>query len=147
MMTTTNKREYFRIALTIPLSAQLKIVGINNSEVDTKYASICVMDISAGGLRIRSKLDLPIHIDLLLEFNFSLFQKDIKVLGLIVRKTTLSPALYEYGIRFSLNEQQHSELMGHLNLLSIRLRQSKVISSCSFCTEEEMQQFSTMRGN
>jgi hypothetical protein len=140
-MSTVNKREYFRIGLKIPLSAQLKIVGINNTLVETKYASIFVTDISAGGLRIHSKLDLPLHIDLLLEFTFSLFHKDVKFLGTIVRKSTLTSTLFEYGIRFSLNETQHALLTGHLNLLSIRLRQSSMITSCSFCTEEELKEF------
>ncbi|MFD0680324.1 MULTISPECIES: PilZ domain-containing protein [unclassified Paenibacillus] len=140
-MSKANKREYFRIGLKIPLSAQLKIVGINNILVDTKYARIFVTDISAGGLRVHSKLDLPLNIDLLLEFMFSLFHSELKVLGTIVRKSAISSTMYEYGIRFSLDENQHTLLMGHLNLLSIRLRQSNIISSCSFCSEEEMKQF------
>jgi hypothetical protein len=140
-MSTANKREYFRIGLQIPLSAQLKIVGINNTSVDTKFASICVTDISAGGLRIHSKLDLPLNIDLLLEFSFSLFNKEMKVLGTIVRKSSLSSSMYEYGVRFSMNETQHTQLMSNLNLLSIRLRQSNIVSSCSFCTEEELNEF------
>lgn len=140
-MAVTNHREYFRLSLQIPLSAQLKIIGINQIMVDTKYAQIIVVDISAGGLRIHSKLDLPLNIDLLLEFRFSLFDKQMKILGTITRKSIFKPELFEYGIQFSLDEHAHSILIGKLNLLHIRLRQTNVISSCSFCTEEELNDF------
>ncbi|NHN31599.1 PilZ domain-containing protein [Paenibacillus agricola] len=140
-MTSYNKREYFRLSLQIPLSAELKIIGINEVSVETKYAQIVVVDISAGGLRIHAKLDLPLHIDLLLEFKFSLFDKQMKILGTITRKSMYSPELYEYGIRFSLDDHTHSLLIGKLNLLHIRLKQTKVVSSCSFCSEEELVKF------
>jgi hypothetical protein len=136
-----NQREYFRIGLQIPLSAQLKIIGINKILVDTKFAQIFVTDISAGGLCIHSKLDLPLHMDLLLEFNFSLFDKQMKVIGTVTRKSNLENALFEYGIQFFIDENLHKELLGKLNLLHVRLRQTNVISSCSFCSEEEMKQF------
>jgi c-di-GMP-binding flagellar brake protein YcgR len=137
----TNKREYFRLSLQIPLSAELKIIGINQISVDTKYAQIVVVDISAGGLRIHAKIDLPLNIDLLLEFKFSLFDKQMKILGTIARKSMYNQDLYEYGIQFSLNEKDHSVLIGKLNLLHIRLRQTNVVSSCSFCSEEELTDF------
>jgi hypothetical protein len=140
-MNANNKREYFRLSLQIPLAAELKIIGINQVSVDTKYAQIVVVDISAGGLRIHAKLDLPLHTDLLLEFKFSLFDKQMKILGTIARKSKYDHDLHEYGIQFSLDENTHSILIGKLNLLNIRLRQTKVISSCSFCSEDELKSF------
>jgi c-di-GMP-binding flagellar brake protein YcgR len=140
-MATHNKREYFRLSLQIPLSAELKIIGINKLLVDTKYAQIVVVDISAGGLRIHAKIDLPLHIDLLLEFRFSLFDKQMKILGTITRKSRYNQELHEYGIRFSLDDNDNSVLIGKLNLLHIRLRQTKVVSSCSFCSEEDLANF------
>ncbi|MBD0382445.1 PilZ domain-containing protein [Paenibacillus sedimenti] len=134
-----NQRESFRINLQIPLSAMFKIIGIQNEATDTKYTKISIKDISSGGIRIHTPLDLPVNMSLLLEFTFTLFSQDVKVLGTITRKSMLHASLYEYGIKFSIADiQLEQQLRSHLHMLSTRLRHTNVLSSCSFCSEEEM---------
>ncbi|MFD0694584.1 PilZ domain-containing protein [Paenibacillus sp. GCM10027628] len=138
-MPLSNQRENFRINLQIPLSAMFKIIGIHNKATDTKYTKISIKDISSGGIRMHTPLDLPVNMSLLLEFTFKLFSQDIKVLGTITRKNMLHESLYEYGIKFSIADiQLEQQLMSQLQLLSARLRHTNVLSSCSFCSEEEM---------
>ncbi|SDO69110.1 PilZ domain-containing protein [Paenibacillus sp. yr247] len=138
-MSQSNKRSSFRLNLQIPLSALFKIIGIKNKATDTKQSKIMIKDISSGGIRIHTPLNLPIDMSLLLEFTFHLFHQEIKVLGVIKRKTMLKPSLYEYGIEFSIVDPiMEQQLTSHLILLGARLKHASVLASCSFCSDEDI---------
>jgi c-di-GMP-binding flagellar brake protein YcgR len=138
-MSQSNKRSSFRLNLQIPLTALFKIIGIQNKAADTKHSKIMIKDISAGGIRIHTPLNLPIDMNLLLEFTFHLFDQEMKVLGVIKRKTMLKPSLYEYGIEFSIADPiMEQQLTSHLILLGARLKHSNVVGSCSFCSDEDI---------
>jgi c-di-GMP-binding flagellar brake protein YcgR len=139
-MSQPNKRSSFRIHLQIPLTALFKIIGIRNRATDTKHSKIMIKDISAGGIRMHTPLDLPTEMSLLLEFTFLLFHQEMKILGVIKRKTMLKPTLYEYGIEFSIADPVlEQQLTSHLIMLCTRLRHKNVLASCSFCSEEDLE--------
>ncbi|UKS26414.1 PilZ domain-containing protein [Paenibacillus sp. HWE-109] len=138
-MSHLNKRSSFRMHLQIPLSARFKIIGFRNQAADTKQSKIMIKDISAGGIRIHTPLNLPVDLNLLLEFTFLLFHEEMKILGVIKRKMTLNTSLYEYGIAFSIADPlMEQQLIRHLIQLSTRLKQTNLLASCSFCSEEDM---------
>ncbi|NEW08009.1 PilZ domain-containing protein [Paenibacillus sp. SYP-B3998] len=138
-MPLSNNRTYFRINLQIPLSAMFKIIGIKHKDTDTNYSKIMIKDISVGGIRMHTPLDLPVQMDLLLEFTFQLFHNHLKILGTITRKNKLNPSLYEYGIKFSIVDLvMEQALASHLTLLGTRLKHTKVLASCSFCSDEDL---------
>ncbi|NOV02919.1 PilZ domain-containing protein [Paenibacillus planticolens] len=138
-MSQPNKRSSFRIHLQIPLTAMFKIIGIKNKATDTKHSKIMIKDISAGGIRMHTPLNLPTEMSLLLEFTFHLFHQEMKILGIIKRKTMLKPSLYEYGIEFSIADPTiEQQLTSHLILLGSRLRHTDVLASCSFCSDDDM---------
>lgn len=138
-MSQANKRSSFRLNLQIPLSAMFKIIGIKNKAADTKHSKIMIRDISSGGIRIHTPLNLPIDMSLLLEFTFHLFHQEIKVLGVLTRKTMLKPSLYEYGIEFSIADPvMEQQLTSHLILLGARLKHNNMLASCSFCSDEDI---------
>jgi hypothetical protein len=90
---------------------------------------------------MHSKLNMPVNDGLLLEFHFQLLNRDLILLGSIVRKSVLPNQIFEYGIVFSLDESTRDLLLSNLHTLSIRLRQTHVLASCSFSSEEDMKQF------
>ncbi|OPH59367.1 hypothetical protein BC351_20885 [Paenibacillus ferrarius] len=138
-MSHINKRSSFRLNLQIPLSALFKIIGIKNKAADTKHSKIMIKDISAGGIRIHTPLNLPMDMNLLLEFTFLLFHQEMKVLGVIKRKMTLDTTLYEYGIEFSIADPLvEQQLIRHLIQLSTRLKDTKMLANCSFCSDEDI---------
>lgn len=127
--------------LQVPLRSKLKVIGIENAQPDMKSVGVVITDISAGGIRVHSRLDLPLNASLLLEFSFFLFDQELKRLGKIVRKLPLNDHLFEYGISFFHDEQESSVMLSSLNLLSVRLKKQIPFKSCSFCSEEEILQF------
>ncbi|MNC22022.1 hypothetical protein D3C75_700110 [compost metagenome] len=90
---------------------------------------------------MHSRLDLPLLGSLLLEFDIELFHSKLKLLGSVLRKRLLHDGIYEYGVEFILDDALREQLLGHIHLLSIRLRHNQVLSSCSFCSEEEWKEF------
>lgn len=140
-MVANNKREYYRLTLRVPLSARFRLIGYKNTRVETNSSSIYIADISAGGIRMHSKLNLPLNEGLLLEFNVELFHEELVILGAVLRKQPLNDGIYEYGVEFIMDDTMRQRLLGHLHMLSIRLRQTEVLASCSFVSEEEMRRF------
>lgn len=144
-MSQPNQRSSFRLHLQIPLTALFKIIGIKSKATDTKHSKIMIKDISAGGIRMHTPLNLPTEMSLLLEFTFQLFHQEMKILGIIRRKTMLNPSLYEYGIEFSIADKTiEHQLTSHLIMLGSRLRHTPVLASCSFCSDEDMEDIHSM---
>lgn len=144
-MSQPNQRSSFRLHLQIPLTALFKIIGIKSKATDTKHSKIMIKDISAGGIRMHTPFNLPTEMSLLLEFTFQLFHQEMKILGIIRRKTMLNPSLYEYGIEFSIADKTiEHQLTSHLIMLGSRLRHTPVLASCSFCSDEDMEDIHSM---
>lgn len=74
----------------------------------------------------------------LLEIKFVLFHEEITSIGEIVRQ--IESKNYEYCIHFTMGDTERSRMVQMINTLSVKLRKTNTLSSCSFCTEEEIQQ-------
>ncbi|WP_167859627.1 PilZ domain-containing protein [Paenibacillus cymbidii] len=137
---STNSRSYFRLTFEQPLYAECKIIGVSGASVESRKSPICVLDLSANGLRCLSRLMLPADSSILLEFRFVLLDKEIKILGTIVRRKPLRDGLFEYAIVFSAYDHEMDALSGLINIVAAKLRKTKVLSSCSFCTPAQMEE-------
>ncbi|MDF2715113.1 MAG: PilZ domain protein [Paenibacillus sp.] len=140
-MTPDNKRNFYRLALSAPLTGSLKIIGLNEKKIDSKLALVFILDLGAGGMRIHANHNFPVTPDLLLEFRFTLFHAEHKCLGTLVRKSVYSDTVYEYGVVFSLDENERQSLLQNINMLNIKLRSASRLTSCSFGTDEEIESF------
>lgn len=140
-MMTPNKRQFYRLTLQVPLAAKFRIIGFNNTQLLSNNGTTYIADISAGGIRIHSRLDLPLMQSLLLEFDIELFHSKLKLLGCVLRKQPLENGIFEYGVEFILDNPLREQLLSHIHMLSIRLKHNQVLTSCSFCSEEEWKEF------
>ncbi|WP_176705880.1 PilZ domain-containing protein [Paenibacillus hemerocallicola] len=140
-MTPDNKRNFYRLSLSAPLTGTLKIVGLNEKKLDSKLALVFMLDLGAGGMRIHAHHNFPVTPDLLLEFRFTLFHSEHRCLGTLVRKSSHSDTVYEYGVVFSLDENERQALLQNINMLNIKLRHATKLTSCSFSTDEEIESF------
>lgn len=140
-MTPDNKRNFYRLTLSAPLSGTLKIIGLNDKKLDSNIAIVLILDLGAGGMRIHAKHNFPVTPSLLLEFRFTLFHTEHKCLGTIARKSSHSDTVYEYGIVFSLDENERQALLQNINMLNVKLRHTPRLASCSFASDEERDAF------
>lgn len=93
-------RKYLRIKPGNPLHADVAIVRVGRDAVRTGTARVRVLDISPGGLRFTSVLNLPVTESVLLELHFQLSGADYRMRGCIVHKNSPEVKEYEYGLRF-----------------------------------------------
>ncbi|MEK8129823.1 PilZ domain-containing protein [Paenibacillus filicis] len=140
-MSQDNKRSFFRLALSQPLGAELKIIGAEWIDSTFKQHKAAIVDISAGGARFYTPSPLPEQLGLLAELKFQCLGKELRPYGIIVRAVLPEPGHCEYSLKFSLDDTDTSDLAGTLNQFAIRLRKQTPMSSSSFLTPEEASEF------
>jgi len=141
MVSQRNQRSFFRLDLAPPLAARMSIVKVNNNKIETGEAHVLVDNISAGGLRFLSLLQLPVRQEIVLEFRMRLLNQQIKALGVIVRKEEGQNGLNQYGVSFTIDEELKSLLVRLIGELQIKLRRGSNITSCDFYTGDIMDYF------
>jgi hypothetical protein len=145
MSTTNNKRSFFRLDFKHPLGADVKVIGLDESELEHKIVKAAIMDLSAGGARFYTDAPLPDEMNLLVELKFIGLGSTCRLLGLVVRTIRSADGHHEYCVQFSLDEPDTAALTSLVNQLAIKLRKATTLSNCSFCTEEELESFLPLR--
>lgn len=137
--TQQNHRDFYRLKFVHPLCGEAKVIPLEDFEVENRYSKVAILDISAGGMRFISAYPLPYcDYQFLLEIKFVLFHEEITSIGEIVRQ--IESKNYEYCIHFTMGDTERSRMVQMINTLSVKLRKTNTLSSCSFCTVEEIQQ-------
>ncbi|MEG0772483.1 PilZ domain-containing protein [Clostridium sp.] len=132
----SDRRRYFRVRTMIPLCCDMRIMQIKGNAVDTPFTQVCVLDTSAGGFRFLSELILPISSEVLLEFRTNILDTTLLLSGHIVRMYQVESDIYEYGVKFDIDETKETHLVRLLNEIQIDIRNNVAIRGCSFCTKE-----------
>jgi hypothetical protein len=136
---TDNKREYFRFQCSTPLCGEFRIASINDIPMDTKMTYVCVKDISAGGVRFESNLQVPVRDDISVQIRLRLIGKEIMARGLLkYSKPVDQSAYFEYGLEFILSNHDENALVQMINETSIRMRKTGKLGGCELCSMERI---------
>jgi c-di-GMP-binding flagellar brake protein YcgR len=106
-----NQRGNFRLRLDIE-DALMEVIKIDDSEVND--SELCeIVDISASGMGIYSKIDYPIRKQVLVKLLFKLNEKEFSVDGVLVRKVEVSNKdRILYGVNFmNLSDGEENKLL------------------------------------
>lgn len=93
-------RKFFRIRCKVPICTQISIVKVNDKAVTTGTGNICLEDISPGGLKFLSGLDMPVSDIMTIEFRLIINEELEAFYGYILRKEELDNSIYRYGVKF-----------------------------------------------
>jgi EAL domain-containing protein (putative c-di-GMP-specific phosphodiesterase class I) len=132
-----NRRKYFRINLTHPLSADMTISLLGGNKVQLGSTKVFVLDIGPGGLRIKTHIKLPVRKDLVLQFTTKVLGENLELYGLVVWKKEMDDVL-TYGINLIMDGSAQRHLTSLLNKFQIMLRNKDVLPDCSFVMENEI---------
>ncbi|RKD29532.1 PilZ domain-containing protein [Thermohalobacter berrensis] len=132
----TNRRKFFRIYFNAPLCSEISIIMVNGEKVNTGTTRVCIEDIGPGGLRFLSYLKLPDNAEIILQFNTRILGKNQSFNGEIVWSKKRNSELWQYGVKFIVDDATQNKYVGLLNRLLIRLKKIKILSDCSFCSSE-----------
>jgi hypothetical protein len=119
---TDQKRQYFRVELDPPLCSDMTIVMIKGKSLEVGSAEVLIVDIGPGGLRFQTCLRLPAHPEIVLQFETEVLSQRVEMYGNVVRNNECDEGIYEYGVKFTMDEEKHIEIARIFNRLAIRLK-------------------------
>lgn len=128
----TERRKYFRVTFPYPLVADMTLTKIHGRNVKLGKSEVLVENIGLGGLRFLSNLRLPVHQDIILEFETEILGNTITLYGSVAWMKELKHQIYQYGLEFSIDENERTNLAKLLNKLSILLRKNPLVPDCRF---------------
>ena len=93
-------RRFFRLKPDNPVHADMRIMQIGSNRVRTGCAKVSIIDISPGGMRFSSKLDLPVRPLIVLNFCMPTSEGTVLLDGYITHRIVHDNGHFEYGTCF-----------------------------------------------
>lgn len=125
-----NRRKYFRVHLTFPLSSQMTIIKIKDKNLNLGKTEVLIEDIGAGGLRFLSHLILAVNEEIIFEFETEILAEIINVIGYVVWKEEIENNIYRYGLEFTIHDHERDHLVQLLNRLTLQMKTSPHVPEC-----------------
>lgn len=119
-----NRRKYFRVTPEYAIVAKMTITKFKGKSVDLGTSDVYLQNIGPGGLNFLAGIKLPINEDIVLKFTTELLGEPYELYGHIVWFNEIGhTGVFEYGVRFLIEEMEQIELVKNLNLFAIKLRE------------------------
>ncbi|MGY3715950.1 EAL domain-containing protein [Sutcliffiella cohnii] len=120
-----NKRKYYRVDLPYSIEGKMTLTSIQGKEVDLGKTDILIQNIGPGGLKFLSTINLPVRPDAIYQFETTILNEPITVLGHVVWKVE-DVGTFQYGIQFVIDEKDRDRLINLFNHLTLHLRKPSV---------------------
>ncbi|NLM42634.1 MAG: EAL domain-containing protein, partial [Clostridiales bacterium] len=118
------RRRFFRINLPLPLESVLEVLEIKGRKANVGNTKVLIKNIGPGGLCFVSDIKFPVQNSIILQFTFQLLDEEIKVRGNIVWAGKTEDNLNQYGIEFTIDENERADLIKILNQVQIKVRKN-----------------------
>lgn len=127
-----NRRKYFRINFTHPLEADMTISEFNGKKVNLGMTEILIEDMGIGGIRFLSQIHLPVRNDVVLNIQTDLLNHSLLLQGNVVWKNEYISNVYQYGLQFTISDQETLKLSKVMNQLQLELKDKVILSKGRF---------------
>ncbi|WP_413359116.1 EAL domain-containing protein [Robertmurraya sp. 2P01SA] len=131
-----NRRKYYRISLDTPLTAEMTIVKFKNKEVKLGSSRALIENLSLGGLKYLSNINLPIQKDMVIMISTQILGMEVKFFGRNVWKLEEN-GFHEYGFEFILHEVERDRLAPLFNKMVLQLKESTILPDSSILQEKK----------
>ncbi|WP_160316193.1 GGDEF domain-containing phosphodiesterase [Acetobacterium bakii] len=138
------RREFFRLAFHQLLKADLMILKIKDKNMNVGNTKILIKNIGPGGLCFISNIKFPLEREFTLQFRTTLLGVDIKAYGSPVWIDETEDGFYEYGIKFSIDENEREELMKTLYAIQIKMKKNILFEDGNFTSDIPFVYFKSM---
>jgi hypothetical protein len=126
------RRKFFRIKFPQLLEANLTILEIKGKKVNVGNTKVLIKNIGPGGLCFISNIRLPVDDKIIMQLRTFLIGEVIRVYGCIVWTREIEDKLFEYGVKFTFDENKRTELIRVLNQVRVRMRNDILFADGSF---------------
>lgn len=132
-----NRRKYYRIKFDCPLTANMTIVKFKGKDVTLGASRAVIEDISLGGLKYTSNINLPIQKDMVIKFTTVIMGTEVQLVGSNVWKLEVD-GLFQYGFEFVLNEADRDKLAPILNKIILQFKQCAILPETDILQDNRM---------
>ncbi|QRG66808.1 EAL domain-containing protein [Brevibacillus choshinensis] len=133
-----NRRKQLRVPLLYPLRSQMTIIKMKDREIHLEKTEVLLEDLSAGGLRFLSHVNLTVNADIIFQFETEILGGILNVSGYIVWKQELENDIYQYGLEFTINDMEQDRFISQLKLLAYEMKMNPLALQESFVMEDKV---------
>ncbi|HCX64455.1 MAG TPA: hypothetical protein DHN33_04505 [Eubacteriaceae bacterium] len=131
-MPEKDRRKYFRVHFQRLLEAKMTILEISGKKVDVGNTKVLIKNMGPGGLCFVSNIVFPVENELVLRFVTELMEKELRVKGSLVWMEEVDERIFEYGVKFEIDEDERTHLVKELSQIQIKMRKDIVFVDGSF---------------
>lgn len=113
-----NRRKYYRLPFAEPLSTEMTIIRFNNHDIKLGKSKSLIEDISLGGLRYLSEIQLPVQKSLIIQFTAVILEQKVQFTGYNVWRKEVN-GYYQYGLELIITEKEREKLAPLINQLRV----------------------------
>lgn len=139
------RRKFFRVKFIQFLEANLTILEFNGRRINVGNTKVLVKNIGPGGLCFITNIKFPVERDIILQFSTELLDQEIKIYGCPVWTRDIDDDIYEYGIEFTIDENERTELIRILNQVQFKIRKNEIFAEGSFVSGTYSQYFTSLK--
>ena len=126
------RRKFFRIEFTQLLEANLTILELKGKKLNIGNTKVLIKNIGPGGLCFISDIKFPIVKDIVLQYTTVLLGEKTIFYGKHVWSREMNNNLFEYGVKFTIDENERSNLIKTLNQVQIKMKRNGLFAEGSF---------------
>lgn len=142
----TERRKYFRLPFRDLLKTDLRIMKIKEKTMNVGNSKALIKDLGPGGLCFISNIQFPLERDFTLKFTTTLMGQEFSAIGTPVWSQEAADNLFEYGVRFIMDEQEGEELMRTLYELQVKMKKNILFADGNFTEKTAYQFFDELTG-
>ncbi|MCM3387850.1 EAL domain-containing protein [Ureibacillus chungkukjangi] len=131
------RRAFYRIELLFPLSSKMTLTTFQDRKVNLGKTEVIIDNISPGGLKFTSNMQLPVRSDVFYQFETMIVNSKIVVNGYIVWKNESKDGFFEYGVKFSIDDNERDELLKILEKFSRELKKDPFEANSNLIKEDK----------
>lgn len=140
------RRKYFRQAFREFLKTDLRILKIKDKKMNVGNSKALIKDLGPGGLCFVSNIQFPLERDFTLEFTTTLLGQELSAIGIPVWSQEVADSLFEYGVKFMMDESEAEELMRILYEVQVKMKKNILFADGSFTDKTAYQYFEALTG-
>jgi len=140
------RRKSFRQVFRDLLKTDLRILKIKDKTMNVGNSKALIKNLGPGGLCFISNIQFPLERDFTLEFTTTLMGKEISAVGTPVWSQETADSLFEYGVKFMMDERDADELMRTLYEVQVKMKKNILFADGHFTDKMAYQYFDVLTG-
>lgn len=135
------RRRFYRIELPYLLETDMTILEVKGQKTKVGNTKVLVKNVGPGGICFVSNIRFPANREIILQFTTQILGQEIRVHGYPVWTKELDHNIYQYGIEFTIDEDERMNLTSLLDQIRVKLQINSEINDRRFILDSPLEYF------